>query len=65
MPLLFLGMFIFSNYLALQKYTFFYNNITIQRDKRVSLMTDILTGIKSIKFLSWERIFNQKIEEIR
>ena len=28
-------------------------------------MTDILTGIKSIKCLSWERIFNQKIEDIR
>ena len=35
------------------------------KDKRISLSTDIIEGIKSIKYLSWEKIFNKKIMDIR
>ncbi len=29
------------------------------------MTTDVIHGIKSIKFLSWERIFEKKIEDLR
>ena len=35
------------------------------KDKRITLTTDIVNGIKSIKYLSWEKIFKDKIDEIR
>ena len=32
-----------------------------QKDQRISLTTDILQGIKQIKYLHWEDTFNKKI----
>ncbi len=36
-----------------------------EKDKRIALTTDVVHGIKSIKYLSWEIIFKQKIDQIR
>lgn len=35
------------------------------KDKRVALVTDIIECMKSIKYLSWEKIFEEKINKIR
>ena len=35
------------------------------RDKRIELTSDVLQGIKSIKYLCWEAIFHGKLLEIR
>ena len=35
------------------------------KDKRISLTTDLIEGMKSIKYLCWEKIFDKKIMEIR
>lgn len=35
------------------------------KDKRVALITDLIEGMKSIKYLNWEHIFKNKILEIR
>ncbi|EAS07787.3 ABC transporter family protein (macronuclear) [Tetrahymena thermophila SB210] len=35
------------------------------KDQRVSLSKDVIEGIKSIKYLGWEEIFLEKINEIR
>ena len=35
------------------------------KDKRISLSTDIIEGMKSIKYLCWESIFEQKVNDIR
>ena len=42
-----------------------YRSIATIKDKRISLTTDVITGIKSIKYLSWERLFSDKILKIR
>ncbi|KDR71589.1 hypothetical protein GALMADRAFT_792794 [Galerina marginata CBS 339.88] len=35
------------------------------RDERVSIMNEILGGIRMIKFMAWERSFIQRVEKIR
>lgn len=35
------------------------------KDKRISISKDVIDGIKSIKYLSWENIFRKKILEVR
>ena len=35
------------------------------KDKRISLSTDLIEGMKSIKYLCWEKIFDKKIMKIR
>lgn len=35
------------------------------KDKRISLSNDIIEGMRSIKYLCWEAIFDKKIMEIR
>lgn len=35
------------------------------KDKRVAMVTDIIECMKSIKYLSWEKIFEEKILQIR
>ncbi|CAD8191591.1 unnamed protein product [Paramecium octaurelia] len=37
----------------------------IYKDKRVGLQSDLIEGMKQIKFLSWEGIFYKKIMQIR
>ena len=34
-------------------------------ERRMNLLTDIIEGIKSIKYLGWENIFIEKVQEIR
>ena len=40
-------------------------NMLKSKDKRISLSTDLIEGMKSIKYLCWEKIFDKKIMEIR
>ena len=35
------------------------------KDDRVSLTTDVIDGMKQIKYLSWENAFSKKIMDIR
>jgi ABC-type bacteriocin/lantibiotic exporter with double-glycine peptidase domain len=35
------------------------------KDKRIALTTDVIQGMKAIKYLSWENIFLKKINETR
>lgn len=35
------------------------------KDKKVCLYSDILNGIKSIKYLSWESTFRKKVINLR
>ncbi len=35
------------------------------KDKRIQLSNDVIEGIKSIKYLSWEKIFEDKINAFR
>lgn len=35
------------------------------KDKRISLSNDLIEGIKSIKYLCWEKIFDKKVMKIR
>lgn len=35
------------------------------KDKRVTLSKDIIEGIKNIKLMGWEAIFERKINDIR
>ena len=35
------------------------------KDKRVALSKDVIEGMKSIKYLGWEKIFKGKIDKIR
>lgn len=42
-----------------------YPEIMKLRDKRIELLTDVVHGIKSIKYLCWESIFQGKLQECR
>ena len=35
------------------------------KDQRISLTTDVINGIKQIKYLHWEAVFYKKIKKIR
>ena len=37
----------------------------VEKDKRISLTTDLIEGMKSIKYLCWETIFDKRIVDIR
>ena len=43
----------------------FYEKFIKVKDKRISLSSDIIEGMKSLKYLNWEEIFYQKIMKIR
>jgi len=43
----------------------FYEKMLTVKDQRISLTRDVIEGIKSIKFLCWERVFNKKILDKR
>ena len=53
------------NYWFSKKYMEYSSKMSIEKDKRISLSTDVLQGIKSIKYLSWEKIFLNKINDFR
>ncbi|EGR31429.1 hypothetical protein IMG5_110000 [Ichthyophthirius multifiliis] len=44
---------------------FMYQKIYQKKDGRVSLSKDVIEGIKSIKYLGWEQIFEKKIMNLR
>lgn len=48
--------------LKLDKY---YSGIVSVKDQRISLQSDVISGIKSIKYLGWEKLFENKISEKR
>lgn len=44
---------------------FFYRRALVHKDDRIGLTTDVIEGMKQIKYLSWEETFNKKILELR
>lgn len=53
------------NYLVVSKMNSYFDKIFSQRDKRMSLLSDIIEGMKSIKYLSWENVFWRRVAQIR
>ncbi|EAS02577.3 ABC transporter C family protein (macronuclear) [Tetrahymena thermophila SB210] len=45
--------------------SFLYSKQYRMKDKRIVLTKDVIDGIKSIKYLGWEKIFQKKIEKAR
>jgi ABC-type multidrug transport system fused ATPase/permease subunit len=41
------------------------DNLMKARDERVSLMNEILAGIRMLKFMAWERSFEKKVLKVR
>ena len=41
------------------------DNLMNARDERVSLMNEILGGIRMIKFMAWERSFESRVHKVR
>lgn len=41
------------------------DNLMKTRDERVSLMNEILGGIRMIKFMAWERSFESRVHRVR
>ena len=41
------------------------DNLMKARDERVSLMNEILGGIRMIKFMAWERSFESRVHKVR
>lgn len=39
---------------------YFFKRMMGYKDKRVAMVTDIIECMKSIKYLSWEKIFEEK-----
>jgi len=44
---------------------YFYKRMLTIKDRRIELTKDVVEGMKSIKYLSWEKIFSGKILGIR
>jgi len=56
-------MYLFFFGFSCQKY---FNKAQLKvKDKRVALSKDVIEGMKSIKYLGWEKIFKGKIDKIR
>ena len=41
------------------------DNLMKTRDERVSLMNEILGGIRMLKFMAWERSFESRVHKVR
>ena len=41
------------------------DNLMKARDERVSLMNEILGGIRMLKFMAWERSFESRVHKVR
>ena len=41
------------------------DNLMKARDERVSLMNEVLGGIRMIKFMAWERSFESRVHKVR
>ncbi|KAL4509844.1 hypothetical protein ABPG73_023060 [Tetrahymena malaccensis] len=55
----------FLNVMITSAMRIFYSKLYKKKDERVTLSKDVIDGMKSIKYLGWEEIFNKKIEKIR
>lgn len=60
-----LGGLFFLNFVLSYVFRMLYGEIVQQKDARISLTKNIIQGIKSIKFLSWEEIFKKKLDGTR
>ncbi|KAF9979193.1 hypothetical protein BGZ73_004079 [Actinomortierella ambigua] len=54
-----------AHHFAAKKYARVQEQLMQTRDRRVGLMTELLQGIRMIKFFAWEKNFQRKIMEIR
>ncbi|KAG0239020.1 hypothetical protein BGW41_007967 [Actinomortierella wolfii] len=54
-----------AHHFAAKKYVRLQEQLMQTRDRRVGLMTELLQGIRMIKFFAWERNFHRKIMEVR
>ena len=54
----------FNFYIA-KKIGSFYENMMKSKDKRINLTHDVLMGVRQIKYLNWESIFEEKLKKIR
>ncbi|EGR29740.1 hypothetical protein IMG5_149230 [Ichthyophthirius multifiliis] len=68
--LMFLGLYIilgafFLNLLISTFSMYCYGKVYEAKDARVSVSKDVIEGIKSIKYLCWEEIFQKKIFQLR
>ncbi|KAL4483214.1 hypothetical protein ABPG74_019240 [Tetrahymena malaccensis] len=59
-----IGSFLVNLVLTLSM-SFLYSKQYRMKDKRIVLTKDVIDGIKSIKYLGWEKIFQKKIEKAR
>lgn len=67
---IFLGFFavcilVVVNFLVARKIGSIYERMMQHKDVRISLTQDVLMGIRQIKYLNWEPIFEKKIIQIR
>ena len=67
---IFLGFFavcilVVVNFLVARKIGSIYERMMKHKDVRISLTQDVLMGVRQIKYLNWEPIFEKKILEIR
>lgn len=67
---IFLGFFavcllVLVNFQVAKKIGSIYERMMQYKDQRISLTEDVLLGIRQIKYLNWESIFERKIKEIR
>jgi hypothetical protein len=53
------------NFFVTKKMLFCFEIMSMYKDKRIALSSDVIQGIKSIKYLSWEEIFERRIAAIR
>ncbi|KAG0260123.1 hypothetical protein DFQ27_003732 [Actinomortierella ambigua] len=54
-----------AHHFAAKKYVRIQEQLMQTRDRRVGLMTELLQGIRMIKFFAWEKNIQRKIMEIR
>ncbi|KAG2008510.1 ATP-binding cassette transporter [Coprinopsis cinerea AmutBmut pab1-1] len=58
-------LFLPLNHLAVKTFVGIQENLMKARDERVSLMNEILGGIRMLKFMAWERSFEKRVMGIR
>jgi ABC-type bacteriocin/lantibiotic exporter with double-glycine peptidase domain len=68
--LMYLGLYIligsfFLNLIITSFQMYFYEKEYEKKDVRVAISKDVIEGIKSIKYLCWEEIFEKKIMKLR
>lgn len=61
----FLVLSIIGNYLVVRRLNGLFARIAVFRDRRMCLLSDIVEGLKSLKYLSWEDIFYRKVMKLR